>query len=94
MSNYLILDYGVNFEKIISVVKFTEEELSKLKDNLIIDPSGEILSVKLSLIEDVIEDKDIKDIRNKRKPFPKSVKIKTFEDFLKVLAINIDIEEY
>lgn len=94
MEEYLLVSSGLNIQKFERNSKFDLNEHEDLLNGLDIFPTGEICGVRKDLIKDILEEPEISEIRNGLKFAPKDMKVESPEDFLRVVAIYIDIEEY
>lgn len=94
MDEYLLVNGGLNLQKFERNPYFQLEEHPEIMEALDVFPNGEICGIKLAVIEEVLKDTEVDDIRNELKRFPKNVEIKSANDFLKLIAYYIDIEEY
>ena len=93
MDDYLLVSAGLNIQKFERNSNFNLNEHPELLDGLDILPNGEICGVKRELIKNVLDDYSVSSIRNGLKR-PKPMDIEGPDDFLKIIAVYIDLEEY
>ena len=91
---YLLVNAGVNVQKFERYRDFNLDDHPELIEALDILPNGEICGILKSAIEETLNDYKVSAMRNGLVRIPRHMDMKCPEDFLKFIAINIDIEEY
>lgn len=94
MKKFLTVGPGIYMEHIKERYKFDLDDFPDLLSSLDICASGEIFGIKPEKIIPILDRTEIYNMRNGLARYPASFKIKTEEDFLKVIALSIDISEY
>lgn len=93
MSDYLMIDKSLNVNKIDNY-KFKLSEHPDLEEAIVVLPNGDIIEIRKDLIVPYLESHEISMYREGRKKIPRIMKLENKEDFLKIIAINISLEEY
>ena len=93
MEEYLFIDSGLNTQTFERFKKFKLSEHPEIIEELEILPGGDIIGVKFEAVKNALEDYEVEMIRNERKKIPLSFELETAEDFWKIVAIYIPLEE-
>jgi hypothetical protein len=94
MGNYFVISHGLNIAIFDRLKEFKLDDYPDLKSSLHIFPNGDIYGISREIIYDVLNDPEVKSIRNGFKNRPNFMDIKTPNDFLRVIALYIDLIEY
>lgn len=88
------------FVDTINIAKFEKEEFNPMAEenahvleHLNLTPDGKILAVRREKVADLAKSKEIFLVRMKLRKPPKSIDVKTEEDFWRVMAYLVDLDE-